>query len=46
MVLDTDLYGVTHTANVSPNKINTARFTFNGYYTDADYRPQYRSSTI
>lgn len=40
VVLDTDLYGVTHTANISPNKINTARFTFNGYYTNADYRPQ------
>ena len=40
VVLDTDLYGVTHMANISPNKINTARFTFNGYYTNANYRPQ------
>ena len=40
VALETDLYGVTHTATLSPNKINTARFTFNGYYTNADYRPQ------
>ncbi|MFN0106938.1 MAG: TonB-dependent receptor domain-containing protein [Bryobacteraceae bacterium] len=39
VVLDTDLYGVTYTANVAANKINTARFTFNGYYTEADYKP-------
>lgn len=40
VTLATDLYGVTHTTNISPNKINTARLSFNGYYTVADYRPQ------
>ncbi len=38
--LETDLYGLTHTTIVSPGKINTARFSLNGYYTVADYRPQ------
>src|SRR5688572_65143 len=46
VVLDTDLYGLTHTANISANKINTARFTFNGYYTNADYRPQIELSDL
>ena len=39
-MLDTDFYGFTHVANLSPNKINTARFSFNGYYTVADYKPK------
>ncbi|HTM48446.1 MAG TPA: carboxypeptidase regulatory-like domain-containing protein [Bryobacteraceae bacterium] len=38
--LDTDLYGLTHTSILAPGKINTARFSLNGYYTVADYRPQ------
>jgi len=29
---DTDLVGLTYTANISPNKINVARFSGNGYY--------------
>jgi len=37
---DTDLYGVTHTWSVSPNKINTVRFGFNGFYSDPDYEPK------
>lgn len=36
---ETDLYGVTHTWTLAPNKINTARFGFNGQYTDPDYVP-------
>lgn len=36
---ETDLYGVTHTWTLAPNKINTARFGANGYYTDPDYEP-------
>jgi len=39
VTLETDLYGFTHTANVAPNKINTARFSFNGWYTSNQYRP-------
>lgn len=39
LVLDTDLYGFSYVANVSPNKINTARISYNGYYTVADYKP-------
>lgn len=38
--LETDLYGLTHTTILSPGKINTARFSLNGYYTVSDYRPQ------
>jgi hypothetical protein len=37
--LETDLYGFTHVANLAPNKINTARLSYNGYYTVADYKP-------
>ncbi|HUQ94036.1 MAG TPA: TonB-dependent receptor [Bryobacteraceae bacterium] len=37
--LDTDLYGLTYTANLAANKINTARLSYNGYYTVADYKP-------
>jgi hypothetical protein len=36
---DTDLYGLTHTWTLAPNKINTARFSFNGFYSDPDYSP-------
>ncbi|MEK7404261.1 MAG: carboxypeptidase regulatory-like domain-containing protein [Acidobacteriota bacterium] len=38
--LETDFYGVTHTASLSPDKINTARFSMNGWYSFADYRPK------
>jgi len=37
---ETDLYGFTYTANVSPNKINVARVSYNGWYTSNEYRPQ------
>jgi len=37
--LDTDLYGFNHVANLAPNKINTARLSYNGYYTVAAYQP-------
>lgn len=37
---DTDLWGATHTWTVSPNKINTARVGFNGFYSDPNYLPQ------
>ncbi|MBS1826187.1 MAG: TonB-dependent receptor [Acidobacteria bacterium] len=40
VVLDTDLFGLTHTTNISNNKINIARVSFNGYYTEADYQPK------
>ncbi len=33
---DTDLAGVTYTANISSNKINVARFSGNGYYLKYD----------
>lgn len=36
---ETDLYGITHTWTLSPNKINTARFGFNGYYQSPAYEP-------
>jgi hypothetical protein len=36
----TDLYGLTHTANLSPRMINTARFGFNGYYINPFYAPE------
>jgi hypothetical protein len=39
-VQDTDLLGVTHTATLSPAMINTARFSFNGFYTNPDYAPK------
>jgi hypothetical protein len=38
--LETDLYGVTHTASLAANKINTARFSLNGWYSFADYQPK------
>lgn len=37
---DTDLYGASHTWVIAPNKINTARFSFNGFYSDPDYNPK------
>ena len=36
---DTDLAGATYTATLSPNKINVARFNFNGFYSDPTYGP-------
>jgi hypothetical protein len=36
---DTDLAGFNHTWTISPNKINTARFGFNGFYSDPEYGP-------
>ncbi len=36
---NTDLAGATYTATLSPNKINVARFGFNGFYSDPTYGP-------
>jgi hypothetical protein len=37
---NTDLLGLTHAWTVSPTMINTARFGFNGFFTDPDYEPK------
>ncbi|MEX2262098.1 MAG: carboxypeptidase regulatory-like domain-containing protein [Bryobacteraceae bacterium] len=37
---ETDLYGLTYTSSLSPNKINIARFSLNGSYQFSDFRPK------
>lgn len=43
---ETDLYGLTHTWTLAPNKINTARFGVNGFYTDPNYEPDIELSQL